>query len=401
MMTSSLKVIQNGSTGVPSRLFSIKSEPSLSAFKNLCSRKATQQEYPLSTEIASNVPIYNISRLDINENLLVQLQSEWHHILLSGPGVLVLKNMYPDKRLIENVNHVYQGIIGSEKQESRKGDHFASSSANDRIWNSFSKHCLSENGVSSFIQYYSNPWLALICEAWLGPGFRITSQVNVVKPGGAAQVSHRDYHLGFQTAEACEKFPIATQIASQLLTLQGAVAHSDMPVESGPTRLLPFSQRFDEGYMAYRLPQFTEYFLENYVSLPLSIGDGLFFNPALFHAAGENITKNMQRTANLLQVSSAFAKPMETIDTYPLIERCWIPLQEKFRKERNSLEVRAFVAAVAEGYPFPTNLDRRPPAPGGMAPESEQQLLIRALKEDWDLQLVLDALQDMKQSLKA
>jgi ectoine hydroxylase-related dioxygenase (phytanoyl-CoA dioxygenase family) len=113
----------------------------------------------------------------------------------------------------------------------------------------------------------------------------------VVKPGGAAQVSHRDYHFGFQTAEACEKFPIVTQIASQFLTLQGAVAHCNMPVESGPPRLLPFSQRFDEGYMAYRLPHFTEYFLGNYVRLPLSIGDGLFFNPALFHAAGGNTRK--------------------------------------------------------------------------------------------------------------
>ncbi|PMD29854.1 phytanoyl-CoA dioxygenase family protein [Hyaloscypha variabilis F] len=396
------KTTPNGSAGIPSRLFSIQSEPSLSAFRKICSRTATKQEYPLAAEILSNVPIYNLSRLDINdEEVLALLQSEWHHLLLSGPGALVLKNMYPDKQLIEKVNRVYQGIIESEKQNSRKGDHFASSSANDRIWNSFSKHCLSEPEPLSFVEYYSNPWLALICEAWLGPGYRITSQVNVVKPGGAAQVSHRDYHLGFQTAEACEKFPIATQIASQLLTLQGAVAHSDMPVESGPTRLLPFSQRFDEGYMAYRLPHFTEYFLENYVSLPLSIGDGLFFNPALFHAAGENITKDIQRTANLLQVSSAFAKPMETIDTYPLIEKCWDLLRDKFRRDGESVEVRAFVAAVAEGYPFPTNLDRRPPAPGGMAPESEQQLLMRGVKGDWDLKIMLDALEEMKQSSKA
>jgi len=49
-------------------------------------------------------------------------------------------------------------------------------------------------------------------------------------------------------------------------------------------------------------------------------------------------------------------------------------------REGESVEVRALIAAVAEGYPFPTNLDQRPPAPGGMAPESEQQLLVRALK---------------------
>jgi ectoine hydroxylase-related dioxygenase (phytanoyl-CoA dioxygenase family) len=255
--------------------------------------------------------------------------------------------MYLDKELLEKVNSVYQRIIESEKQESQKGDHFADGLTNDRIWNSFSKHCLSDS--HSFVEYYSNPWLALICGAWLGPAYHITSQVNIVKPGGAAQVSHRDYHLGFQTAEACAKFTIATQIASQLLTLQGAVAHSDMPVESGPTRLLPFSQRFEEGFMAYRLPQFTEFFLGNYITLPLEMGDGLFFNPALFHAAGENVTRDVRRVANLLQVSCAFGKPMESIDTIPLIERTWDILREVFERGGESEGVRAFVAAVAGG----------------------------------------------------
>jgi hypothetical protein len=51
-------------------------------------------------------------------------------------------------------------------------------------------------------------------------------------------------------------------LASRFLTLQGAVAHSDMPIESGPTRLLPFSQKFEKGYMAYRIPEFQNYFLE-------------------------------------------------------------------------------------------------------------------------------------------
>lgn len=105
--------------------------------------------------------------------------------------------------------------------------------------------------------------------------------------------------------------------------------------------------------------------------------------------------------ANLLQVSSAFGKPMESIDTFPLIERTWDILREVFEREGESGGVRAFVAAVAEGYPFPTNLDRRPPAPGGMAPESEQQLLMRGLKERWDLSVVLDTLQQMRQDSKA
>ena len=39
--------------------------------------------------------------------------------------------------------------------------------------------------------------LALVSRAWLGPGYQVTSQVNVVRPGGQAQDPHRDYHLGF------------------------------------------------------------------------------------------------------------------------------------------------------------------------------------------------------------
>jgi hypothetical protein len=39
-----------------------------------------------------------------------------------------------------------------------------------------------------------------------------------------------------------------------------------------------------------------------------------------------------------------------------------------------SNEVKAFVGNVAEGYSFPTNLDRRVPEVAGMAPASEQDL---------------------------
>ena len=52
---------------------------------------------------------------------------------------------------------------------------------------------------------------------------------------------------------------------------------------------------------------------------------------------------------------------METIDTYPLIEACWDGLVLKYEKEGLSEDVRAFIGNVGEGYPFPTNLDRRVP----------------------------------------
>ena len=110
----------------------------------------------------------------------------------------------------------------------------------------------------AFVDYYANDILALISGAWLGPGYQVTSQVNVVRPGGVAQDPHRDYHLGFLSNEVVERYPAHVHLLSPVLTLQGAVAHSDMPVESGPTMYLPHSHKYVPGYLAWRLPEFRE-----------------------------------------------------------------------------------------------------------------------------------------------
>ena len=50
------------------------------------------------------------------------------------------------------------------------------------------------------------------------------------------------------------------------------------------------------------------------------------------------------------------------------------------------------IAASAEGYSFPTNLDRDPPL-GGMAPKSQQDLMRQALKETWPAEMFVDEVQ--------
>ena len=144
--------------------------------------------------------------------------------------------------------------------------------------------------------------------------------------------------------------------------------------------------------MAYRQREFQEYFEREYVTLPLGIGDAVFFNPAIFHAAGENRTNDFDRCANLLQISSAFGKTMESIDSMALVGKCWNGLLVKHKNEGMSAEVRSFVAAVTEGYPFPLNLDRRTPTPGGMAPESEQDVLLKGLEQEADIVTILQQL---------
>jgi ectoine hydroxylase-related dioxygenase (phytanoyl-CoA dioxygenase family) len=211
----------------------------------------------------------------------------------------------------------------------------------------------------------------------------VTSQVNVVRPGGQAQQAHRDYHLGFQTVAQAERYPAHVHAMSPFLTLQGAIAHSDMPVESGPTKLLPFSQRYAEGYLAWRRQDFRDYFETHYVQLPLEKGDALFFNPALFHAAGENRTASVHRMANLLQISSAYGRAMESLNRTKMCEVLHPVLLDRMQTKSITHEgADAVIASSAEGYPFPTNLDKDPPQ-GGLAPESQQGLFRRALAESW------------------
>ncbi|PKX98781.1 phytanoyl-CoA dioxygenase family protein [Aspergillus novofumigatus IBT 16806] len=299
----------NGNHSAISRLFD--TTPRIEDFKEICSQTTDKASYPLSSSVEKNIPIYDVTTLDhLNGELTTNLQNEWHHALNAGPGIVVLKGMYHPTRhgpTLTATTEAFTRIIAQERlTATKKGDHFAAGGKNDRIWNSFSKHAVLDPG--SFVAYYSNPWLRLIAESWLGPAYRITAQVNIVNPGGAAQESHRDYHLGFQDAAATARFPRTLHLASQYLTLQGAVAHSDMPART--------------GYLAWRGEEFRAYFRENYVALPLELGDGVFFNPAMAPEEGRP-GGGFQRKANLLQISCAFGKTMESIDTVPIVERCW------------------------------------------------------------------------------
>ena len=285
----------------------------------------------------------------------------------------------PTPTPIDAATEVYQAIIADEKAGGGGADHFAKAGANDRVWNSLGKLCVRD--PETFARYFGNDAIAAVCEAWLGPVYQMTAQVNLVRPGGKAQTAHRDYHLGFQTEDVAIRFPAHAHDLSAVMTLQGAVAHCDMPVDSGPTKLLPFSQLFRPGYLAYRHADFAALFEERCIQLPLAKGDALFFNPALFHAGGENRTADVQRMANLLQVGSAMGRTLEAVDRTAMC-RLLYPAIQRLRAagQLDAVQTAAAIAACAEGYSFPTNLDTDPPL-GGLAPETQAAIFARALRE--------------------
>jgi ectoine hydroxylase-related dioxygenase (phytanoyl-CoA dioxygenase family) len=342
--------------------------------------------YPHAREAVLGVLVYDCPQLapalaDPVERRA--LQAELADALSSGPGVVVLAGAYEDVSLVDAVTAAFNDIIAEQHaQGGPAGDHFGKPGANDRIWNALEK--LAVRAPDLFVRYYANDVLAVVSQAWLGPAYQVTSQVNVVNPGGQAQAVHRDYHLGFQSNEVAGEYPAHVHALSPVLTLQGAVAHSDMPVESGPTLLLPHSQKYLPGYLAWRLPEFRAYFDAHHVQLPLAKGDAVFFNPALFHAAGTNDTVDVRRMANLLQVSSAFGRAMESVDRARVSAVIYDDLAKAQLTEGwDPRLVDNVIAASAEGYAFPTNLDRDQPI-DGLAPPTQADLVRRALGEGWD-----------------
>ena len=348
-------------------------------------QKTVTQHCPNAAHIAHEVPVYDCvalrTQLHRDDGFRSALMAEWAWVWEHGPGILVLQGAFPDHALVDAVTQRFQAIIESERHGQSGGDHFAKAGANDRVWNALEKLCLLDPAL--FARYYANDMIALASHAWLGPGYQVTSQVNNVRPGGAAQMPHRDYHLGFCTAAQAEAYPAHAHRLSPMLTLQGAVAHVDMPLESGPTLYLPHSQKFSHGYLVADRADFRTYFEQHRVQLPLAKGDAVFFNPALLHAAGENRSAGIQRMANLLQVSAAFGRTMETVDRHRMALALYPPLLALLRDGQLDRDAASrAVAASAEGYAFPTNLDRDPPL-GGLAPESPQAVMQRALLEAW------------------
>lgn len=368
----------------------------IEAFRAEVERRTSLADYPYASSCDQNVLIYNSDELiaacgDAETRRAVL--AEICEALATGPGVAVFKRAFADTAAVDVASTVFDEIIEEQhRSNSGGGDHFAKPGANDRIWNSLEKHCL--KAPANFAAYYGNAIIALVSEAWLGPNYQMTAQVNRVNPGGAAQSAHRDYHLGFQTAAVIERYPAHVHKLSPVLTLQGAVAHCDMPLESGPTLFLPYSQTYVPGYLALNRPEFRAYFDEHHVQLPLEKGDVVFFNPALFHAAGNNRSTDIRRVANLLQVSSAFGRTMETVDRLTMSATLYPALKVLLCGGKlTNAEAANAIASCAEGYSFPTNLDRDPPL-GGLAPKTQAQLMREALAagaSEQDFRASLDA----------
>ena len=351
-----------------------ESDCGLDEFRADVARDTDLADYPHAVDVRENVLVYPAAAPSDRR----ALQAELIRALTDGPGVVVFEDAFTPA-VIDRASSAFYAIIEAQRAAgSAAGDHFGKPGDNDRIWNAAQKLALHAPDV--FAEYYANDTMAVVSEAWLGPRYQVTSQVNVVNPGGQQQVPHRDYHLGFVALDDLAAYPAHLHRTSPVLTLQGAVAHCDMPIESGPTMLLPYSQRFLGGYIAFNRPEFVEFFAEHHVQVPLRTGDAMFFNPALYHGAGSNVSTDIRRMANLLQISSPFGRAMEALDRTAMVRAVYPALLAMKAAGISQRELHNVIVATAEGYAFPTNLDLDQPI-GSLAPPSQVDTVLAALAD--------------------
>ncbi len=340
----------------------------------------------------AGVPYYRSTTLDrlVDDGPEARraLRLELAQVLLEGPGILVVTGAV-ETAAVDQASEIFVDLIEHQRRTGTGGgDHYARPGANDRIWNSLEK--LAVAAPDTFINYYRGLAIDLVAEAWLGPGYQVTSQVNVVNPGGEAQRPHRDYHLGFMTEETAADYPAHAHRLSPVLTLQAAVAHGDLSAETGPTKFLPHSQKYGPGYLAWRRPDFIDYFEAKHVQLELAHGDALFFNPAVFHAAGTNRSQT-PRMANLLQISSSMGRAMERVDRSRMCAAVYPALQRRIGVDLTEEQAERVVAAAADGYAFPTDLDIDQPT-GSLTPPSQAEWMRLALSEGWPTERLVEAI---------
>jgi ectoine hydroxylase-related dioxygenase (phytanoyl-CoA dioxygenase family) len=359
---------------------------SMEEFAIFCEQCIDMRDFPLATRAICDVLIYERSVLDdacITDRRSVL--SELHKALSYGPGVFIVKNLYANLATVDRATQIFEQDMHAQADSNVHTSHVSSVVNNGFIGRALQKMATKDPEV--FCHYYANPTLAMICQAWLGPAWKMVSQVTQARPGGET-LFHRDYHLGLQQSALASEFPIPAQTLSQYLSLQGFIAHTDMPVDSGPVRLLPWSHQYELGYMACRHPEFVDYFSKNFVQLPLHKGDGIFFNPALFHEAGVNLSETQQPLANLLHISSAFSFPVEEVDHHRVLKSIYPVMVNSHFSEQ---EINALTAVAAKGYLFPAALDSHLGV-DEKVPKTQQQLLRHALSEKWDLARFIDAL---------
>ena len=96
----------------------------LEEFRALVERSASLNDYPLATDLVSNVPIYDgleARRAAASPEARKEWMAEWVEAFTDGPGIIVIRNAFPDHAAIDQSNAHYWAIIDEERPTTGAG----------------------------------------------------------------------------------------------------------------------------------------------------------------------------------------------------------------------------------------------------------------------------------------
>ena len=331
------------------------------------------------------IPVFDMKK--ISEMLKTDLElekkfnDEINQILLEGPGFFYCKNAVPDD-VCDGLKKTFKCITDFQKEKKLElGDSFGMKGAANRVWRAWDE--LAKSNPELFINFAKYEADSRISEAYLGPRVQYTAQLNETNPGAAAQSWHQDYMLGFETTTNRLKYPTHHQQFSKSATLQIGVALEDVSMEMGPTMLIPFTNTEKEPYSQIMLED--QALLEKLkVQEPLKKGSMIVFCPATTHAAGANQSDHT-RSVLLFQNGTGGAKLMDSQDNRAMIKQVY-PILLKQIKDRQITpgEAERVIKKMSNSFSYPTDSKLFLQQPGQTFPDSQTDIVLRALKENSD-----------------
>ena len=226
-----------------------------------------------------------------------------NEILVNGPGIILIKELV-DKQYIDKTNRLIENMTNTKIYE-----YFDNKMC---IENFYEKFC--KKNPSLFINYFKKPMFNHVIQSYLGPKYEVNSKLTIVPSETPEEEFGCSYHMGVMNKDELLKYPKNIHTSCQNLTLQMYISHSYMSKEMRSIKLIPYSQTYSDGYLKIQENQdLVDLCHDNYVEFDLEKGDCIVYNSALYRSISEN-KRGPTRISNMLEINSAFSKPMETVD---------------------------------------------------------------------------------------
>jgi hypothetical protein len=95
----------------------------LDDFIKLIGRESSLSDYPLASTVQSNVLIYEgeaVRAAVKDTDQRKAIMAEWAEAVYSGPGILMFKNAFPDKAVLDAATDTFNAMI-KEQHEAKTG----------------------------------------------------------------------------------------------------------------------------------------------------------------------------------------------------------------------------------------------------------------------------------------